>query len=464
MTFFRNRTFDVAAALRDANSVLRAWDCMPDDSPTIAYLTAGAAGMYCGSCMHDNTLASALTKLGVDVQLIPTYTPIRTDEEDVTVDHVFFGGINVFLEQRVPGYRFLPGFVRGLLDRPNLIRWATKRASSTSPKTLGAMTVSMLRGDAGYQATEVTKLCDWLARSVRPDLINFTNILIAGCVPHLKRDLGVLAVVTLQGDDIFLESLPEPHKQRAFDEIYRLVEHVDAFLMHSRYYADFMSEYFKIPPEKVRVIPLGIDTRGFPQPDKLASRETNKPPTIGYLARLAPEKGLHVLVDAFIELRRRHTLPDVRLEIAGWLGENNRQYAEGEFDKLREAGLEDAFHYAGSIDRPAKIEFLQRLDLFSVPTTYCEPKGLFMLEALAAGVPVVQPAHGAFPELIEATGGGKLVPPNDAQALADELENSLLNLEARMALREAGAHNVHQNYNAEAMARRTLDVLSEFLP
>ncbi|MBP85126.1 MAG: hexosyltransferase [Planctomycetaceae bacterium] len=437
---------------------------MPDESPTIAYLTAGAAGMYCGSCMHDNTLAGALAKLGGDVQLIPTYTPIRTDEDDVSIDHVFFGGINVFLEQSIPGYRFLPGFVRGLLDRPNLIRWATKRAASTSPKTLGAMAVSMLRGDAGYQAAEVTKLCNWLAKSVRPDLINFTNILIAGCIPHLKRDLGVPVVVTLQGDDIFLESLPKPYKQRSLDEIYRLVEHVDAFLTHSRYYADFMAGYFKIPPEKLKVIPLGIDTRGFPAPGQLGERTTTQPPTIGYLARLAPEKGLHVLVDAFIELKRRDTMQNVRLEIAGWLGENNRKYAEGEFDKLREAGLEDAFDYAGSIDRHAKIEFLQGLDVFSVPTTYCEPKGLFVLEALAAGVPVVQPAHGAFPELLEATGGGKLVPPNDPLALADELENSLLDPSARTELRQAGAHNVHQNHNADAMARKTLDVLREFLP
>lgn len=436
---------------------------MSDGSPTIAYLTAGAAGMYCGSCMHDNTLAGALTKLGVDVQLIPTYTPIRTDEEDVSIDHVFFGGINVFLEQRVPGYRFLPGFLRGLFDRPNLIRWATKRAASTSAKTLGAMTVSMLRGDAGYQAAEVQKLCDWLEKSVRPDLVNFTNILIAGCVPHLKRDLGVPVVVTLQGDDIFLESLPEPHKQRAFDEIYTLVEHVDAFLTHSRYYADFMADYFRIPATKMRVIPLGIDTRGFPGPDQIGRQDTHAASTVGYLARLAPEKGLHLLVDAFIELRRRDSMKKTRLQIAGWLGENNRKYAEAEFKRLHEAGLSDAFTYAGSIDRQAKIDFLRQIDVLSVPTTYQEPKGLFVLEALAAGVPVVLPAHGAFPELIEATSGGELVPPNNPLALADQLEKLLNDAEARSELATAGSTVVHCRYNAEAMARQTLDVLSEFL-
>lgn len=437
---------------------------MAERTPKIAYLTAGAAGMYCGSCMHDNTLASALTRLGVDVQLIPTYTPIRTDEEDVSLDQVFFGGINVFLEQQLPGYRFLPEFVRSMLDRPSLIRWATKRAASTSPKSLGALTVSMLRGDQGYQATEVAKVCDWLSKTAHPDLVNFSNVLIAGCVPHLKRELNIPVVVTLQGDDIFLESLPEPYKSQALAEIRNLVTHIDAFLTHSHYYAGFMSEYLGIPPEKFRVVPLGIDTRDFPTPNELVAARPDTTPTIGYLARLAPEKGLHVLVEAFIELRNREATRDVRLEIAGWLGENNRAYADAEFAKLRAAGLQDHYNYAGSIDRQAKVAFLQRLDVLSVPTTYLEPKGLFVLEALAAGVPVVLPSHGAFPELIEATGGGRLVEPNDPIALADELERTLLDHSSRLRLGQAGAKVVHERYNAESMARATLEILSEFFP
>ncbi|HUG69374.1 MAG TPA: glycosyltransferase family 4 protein [Pirellulaceae bacterium] len=429
--------------------------------PRIAYVTAGAAGMYCGSCMHDNTLASALTRLGVDVQLIPTYTPIRTDEEDVSIDQIFFGGINVFLEQQLPGYRFLPGFARSFLDHPSLIRWATKRASSTSPKSLGALTVSILRGDHGYQATEVTKICDWLSKSVHPDLVNFSNVMIAGCVPHLKRELNVPVVVTLQGDDIFLESLPEPYKSQALTEIRNLVAHVDAFLTHSQYYARFMSEYLGIPSEKFRVVPLGIDTRDFPQ----ARRDDARPKTtqtIGYLARLAPEKGLHVLVDAFIELKKREATRNARLEIAGWLGENNRLYAEAEFAKLHAAGLQEHFHYAGSIGRNEKLAFLHRLDVFSVPTTYREPKGLFVLEALAAGVPVILPSHGAFPELIEATGGGRLVTPNDPIALADELERMLLDHATRSRLGQAGANAVHERFNADVTAQSTLEVLAEF--
>lgn len=436
---------------------------MVHSQPRMVYLTAGAANMYCGSCLHDNTLAGALTALGIDVQLLPTYTPIRTDEENFTVDEVFFGGINVFLEQKLPMYRFLPAFARSWLDRPGLIRWATSRFTSTRAESLGPLTVSMLRGEAGYQAAEIDKLCGWLRQHAVPDLLVFSNVLIAGCAPRLKHELGVPITVTLQGDDIFLEYLPKDYQSQAFAEIRRLVDHIDAFLVHSRYYAEFMSEYLGIPTSKFRLVPLGIDTRGYPKPGEVPWRQTGTP-TIGYLARLAPEKGLHLLVDAFLELRRREATRDVRLAIAGWLGENNRAYAEGEFRKLRAAGLADAFAYSGSIDRTTKIEFLKSLDVLSVPTTYREPKGLFVLEACAAGVPVVQPAHGAFPELLGQLGCGRLVKPHDAFALADELEKLLCDEPTRRQLGTHGSEVVHRDFHAAAMARRTLDVLGEFLP
>ena len=146
----------------------------------ITYLTAGAAGMYCGSCMHDNTLARALTQLGVDVQLVPMYTPIRTDEEDVTIDRVFFGGINVYLQQRIGLFRYLPKALDRLLDSPALLRWIGSRGVETSAAQLGELTLSMLRGSAGFQRKEVQRLCQWLTRDPRPDLLVLTNVLVAG--------------------------------------------------------------------------------------------------------------------------------------------------------------------------------------------------------------------------------------------------------------------------------------------
>ena len=264
----------------------------------ITYLTSGAAGMFCGSCMHDNTLARALIKLGCDVQLVPLYTPIRTDEESIASDRVFLGGMNVYLQQKFSLFRYLPRWIDGLLDYPWLIRFATSFGIRTTAKDLGALAVSVLKGDAGFQRKEVERLVQWLAGD-KPDVIVFSNMLTAGCVPAIKRRLGARVVVTLQGDDIFLRDLPEPYKAQAFAEIRRLLPEIDGFIANSNYYADFMSEYLGIPREKFHVVPLGVDTRDFVD-SHLSLRESTPfrgakgddgPPTIGYLARLAPRRG-----------------------------------------------------------------------------------------------------------------------------------------------------------------------------
>jgi glycosyltransferase involved in cell wall biosynthesis len=215
------------------------------------------------------------------------------------------------------------------------------------------------------------------------------------------------------------------------------------------------------------VVPLGIDTRDFEGIN--AEREEgsmergaakDRPLTVGYLARLAPEKGLHVLAEAFTLLRAMPGMEDARLRIAGWLGEANREYVEGIFNRLRSAGLADAFEFLGEIDRHAKVEFLSSIDVLSVPTTYREPKGLFVLEAMAAGVPVVQPEHGAFPEVLASTEGGLLHRPEDPQHLAERLHELLIDAERRNRLGNAGRRNVHAGRNAREMAIQTAQALA----
>ncbi len=421
--------------------------------------------MYCGSCMHDNTLARALIQLGVDVQLVPMYTPILTDEADVTVDQVFFGGINIYLQQRLGLFRYLPRAVDRFLDWPRLLRWVGSRGVDTDASQLGDLAVSILQGSTGFQRKEVARLCQWLSRQPRPHLVNLTNVLIAGCVPELRSALQVPITVTLQGDDIFLEALSARHRSQALQRIRVLSEHIDAFLVHSQYYADFMAEYFSLPRNKFRQVPLGIDVVGYtPRPEGGNARiESTKALQIGYLARLAPEKGLHVLVDAFLLLRQMPGTPAIRLLIAGWLGKNQQQYVETQFAKLRTAGLEDSYEYWGIVDRQKKLQLLSQVDLFSVPTVYQEPKGLYVLEAMAAGVPVVQPRHGAFPELLAATGGGQLVAPNDPRALAQALHRLLGDAPLRHQLGRAGQQAVHQRFNAQVMAQETLDSFRQIL-
>ena len=437
----------------------------PPATPRIAYLTAGAAGMFCGSCMHDNTLARGLMELGCDVQLIPLYTPIRTDERSVAIDAVFMGGINVYLQQRFAIFRHLPKWFDRMLDSPSLVRWATQFGMKTTAKDLGPLTVSILKGDMGFQRKEVDRLVDWLANQPKPDIVNLTNMLIAGVVPAVRKRLGCRVVATLQGDDIFLDDLVEPYKSQALKEIERLHDSIDLYVTHSEYYADYMSEYLRAPRNKFKIVPLGIDSRDFVELQPASDRKPEtleRPPVVGYLARLAPEKGLHILVDAFLELRKRPGFENAKLKVAGWLGAHRRAYAEEQFAKLRLAGAD--FEHVGEVDRTGKQAFLRSIDVLSVPTTYREPKGLFVLEALACGVPVVQPEHGAFPELIRRAGGGLLCQPNHPTSLADKLQEILADSVLRHRLGTIGERYIHEHGSMEHMAKRTLDAFQEVIP
>ena len=404
--------------------------------------------MYCGSCLRDNALASALMARGHDVVLTPVYTPTRTDERNVSQNHVVFGGISVFLEQHAPIFRHTPVFLDRLWDAEWVIKMASKRQIKVDPQSLGEMTVSMLRGDQGFQRKEITKLLDWLTREPRFDVINLPYTLLLGLAEPLRRALGTPICCTLQGEDLFLDGLGDRWKRESLELIQAASAHVDAFLPVSRYYFDYMPGYLNIPREKMRLVPLGINLEGYTprQPGH------HTPFTIGYLARIAPEKGLDVLADAYRRLRTRPGIGPSRLVVAGYLAPAHQGYLDAIVRDVKAWGLEGQFEYRGELDRTAKLEFLRSLDVLSVPATYEEPKGLFLLEAMAAGVPVVQPRRGAFPELIETTGGGLLVEAGNPEALADGVLALWRDPAQAAAMGAAGAAGVRQHYSAETMA------------
>jgi glycosyltransferase involved in cell wall biosynthesis len=403
--------------------------------------------MYCGSCLRDNALAAALLARGHDVVLTPVYTPTRTDERNVSGAQVFFGGISVFLEQQVPLFRRTPRLLDRVWDAPWVIRLASRRQIKVDPKSLGEMTVSMLRGEDGFQAKEIAKLLEWLRGEPNFDVINLPYALLLGLAEPLKRALRAPVCCTLQGEDLFLDGLGEPYRAQSLDLIRAASRHVDAFLPVSRYYLDYMPEYLGIPLEKMHLVPLGINMEGYsPRPPREST-----PFTIGYLARVAPEKGLHVLAEAYRELRRKQPQGRARLMSAGYLAPEHRPYLERVRASLKEWGLEQEFEYRGEVDRRGKIAFLEQLDVFSVPATYDEPKGLFLIEALAAGVPVVQPRRGAFPEIVTNTGGGLLVDPTPA-ALAGGLLELWQDGKRAAALGAAGAAGVREHYEVGRMA------------
>ncbi len=427
----------------------------------VAYITAGAAGMYCGSCIHDNMVAKALKKQGHKVELIPTYTPTRTDETNVSMDRVFFGGINVYLQQKLSLFRHTPWAVDRLFDSPSLLNSLARFSGATDASDLGALTVSMLKGENGHQKKELAKLVQWLKEYNAPDIVYLTNSMLVGFAREIKNALEVPVVCALQGEDIFLQDLIEPYKSEALILLAERAADVDGFVAPCQYYAEFMGDvYLRVPVNKIDVVPLGLNLAGHGAEVEKAERPAF---IIGYLARICPEKGLHILVEAFEKLTRELGADTIHLHVAGYLGKKDEPYFEELHDKIQAAGYADSFVYHGEVTRTQKIAFLNRLHVFSVPTVYRESKGLSILEALANGVPAIQPRHGTFPEMIDATGGGILVEPESADAIAEGILE-LFNDEARRRhLGERGKINVHQKFSDEKVAEQLLGVFKKYL-
>ncbi|MBK9707448.1 MAG: glycosyltransferase family 4 protein [Acidobacteria bacterium] len=438
----------------------------------ILYFTAGAAGMYCGSCLRDNALASELIRQGHNVTLLPLYTPTLTDEPNVSSEKVLFGGISVYLEQHSAIFRHTPAWLDKLWDSKFALNAAAKSSITVDPGALGELTISMLKGDHGNQKKEVAKLLEWLRHVPKPDVVDLQNSMLSGLAKPIKEELGRPVLCTLQGEDLFISHLHEPYRTQALNLIRENAEYIDAFIAVSDFYADYMADYIKIPRHKIHVVPLGINLDDYHP--KLAKQAKQEKPAkdhndladddhsevfrIGYFARVAPEKGLHLLAEAYRILRNREDFGPARLDAAGYLPSENHLYLQQIEQEMKDAGLGDEFKYHGSLDREHKLNFYQNIDLLSMPATYPEPKGLPVLEAMASGVPVVQPRWGSFPEIIDRTGGGVLCEPNDSQSLADEIYALWKNIELTRDLGRKGSEKVREHYSITGMASGVAEV------
>ena len=422
----------------------------------ILHITAGAANMYCGSCLRDNALAAELIAEGHDVILLPVYTPTLTDEENVSDHHVFFGGISVYLQQHSALFRGTPKFLDRIWDSQFALKAASRRSIPVDPKFLGEMTVSMLLGESGLLRKEFEKLSEWLRHEPLPDLITLPNSVLIGMAGPIKRATGRAVACTLQGEDLFLSHLHEPYRTQSLSLIRNAVANVDLFVAVSGYCAEFMIKYLQIPREKMRVVPLGINLEGYDR----AGWSRGSTFRVGYFARVAPEKGLHNLCDAYRVLRGNKALGAASLEVAGYLAPEHKPYLVSLEHKMRDWGLGDEFHYHGALDRKHKLDFLQSLDVLSVPAEYAEQKGISVLEAMANGVPVVQPRQGSYPEMLERTGGGLLVTPGDPQALAGAMERIWCDLDLARELSRKGSAGVREHYIVAREAKAVLEAYS----
>ncbi|MCX6877488.1 MAG: glycosyltransferase [Verrucomicrobia bacterium] len=382
----------------------------------IVFLTPGTGGWYCGACMRDNALAKSLQAAGHEVSLLPMYLPLQLDEEVLertAAAPVFFGGINVFLQQKFAVFRHTPQWLYKLLNHPRLLRRVARHSHMTSAREHGAMTLAMLRLDDHRFGKELDQLCAWLQQD-SPDILCLSTALQAGMIRELKRRLGVKVLCCFQGEDTFLDGLPQPYRDACWRDLALRVRDADTLIAPSTFYANLMRQRLGPAALTIEVMPNGINLAGYaPLPVKPG------PPVLGFLARMTREKGLEIMVEAFVHLRTVLGHPTARLHLAGAATADNQPLIDSLQQRLTAAGLSDQVRWQPNLSREDKAAMLRSLTLFSVPATYPEAFGLYVLEAMASGVPVVQPAAASFPEIVATAGVGVLVPiavPNDWQA------------------------------------------------
>ena len=411
----------------------------------LVHLTAGTGSFFCGTCLRDHALVKALRRLGHDALMVPMYLPLVLDDSGSSEGTpLFFGGINVYLQQKFALFRHTPQWLDKLFDSPALLRQAGQRAGMTDQRELGEMTLSMIKGEDGYQVKELDKLRRWLIDE-KPDVLCLSNSLLIGLARRAREVLRIPVICSLQGEDVFLDSLAEPYRERCWRLLQERAVDVDRFVAPSRYYGTLMRERLQQAAEKIVVIYNGIDLDGFapaPAPPEF--------PTVGFLARMCPEKGLDTLVEAFIKLASR--VPDARLKIGGTQTDADRSFVNDLKGRLEQAGIANVVEFQPNLTQSEKQRFLRDLTVLSVPTRSGEAFGLFVIEALATGVPVVQPNNGAFPELIELTGGGVLHARGDAGSLADALERLLLDRAHAAQLGRRGREVVNAHFTSDVMA------------
>lgn len=424
----------------------------------IVYLVPGSGGsFYCQNCVRDGILIRALRRRGHDVVLVPLYLPLfdNAPEETDQKAPVFYGALNIYLAQKLPFAARLPAAIRHWLDSAPLLRAAARLAGATRSAGLEDLTLSMLKGEEGRQARELDQLVDWLDTTERPDVVHFSNALLLGMAPRIRDALGARLVCSLQDEDVWLDPMPAEARRNALELLREHARQVDAFVAPSHYYARAAEDLLQIPAGQTCVIPPGLNLEAYQCGD------TPDPPVLGFLSRLSAGSGLEALVTAFIELRKAPELRSLRLHLCGGTTGDDRPFVKRQFARLRQAGALDDLRIFEKLDIASRSSFLQGLSVLSVPCPAGEAFGLQIAEAMACGIPCVQPDVGAYPELIKHECTGIVYDSTSEGALTANLQRLLRDVPLRQRMGANARKEACERFNPEKYADAVLRLYSQ---
>ena len=418
----------------------------------IIHIIPGSGGsFYCGNCLRDSKYVEAIRGLGHEVIKIPMYLPLFADEHDIRDIPVFYGAVSIYLKQLYPLFRKAPGWFDRLLNSKPILKLAAGMAGSTNAKGLDEMTISMLLGEEGKQKEELDRLIDWIATNCKPEIIHLSNALLLGLAHRLKEKLKVPVVCSLQDEDVWVDVMKPGSKDKVWKLMHDRTRYVDGFVAVSDYYASVMKEKMKIPSEKVESIYLGADPADY-QVSDVNLKQRN----IGFLSRMNYDNGLDILVDAFIILKKTGKYNDIKLVLTGGSTGHDTKFLRGITKKLRREKLFQDVEFCEDFECDRTM-FFNRIAVLSVPVRKGEAFGMYLLEAMASGIPVVQPALGAFPEIVQVSGGGLVYEPNTPDKLAEILAMILDDRELLAQKSRDGYKGVLEHFHIRNQTEKLLD-------
>jgi glycosyltransferase involved in cell wall biosynthesis len=390
--------------------------------------------------------------MGHEVIKVPMYLPLFAHEQDRNDSPVFYGAISIYLKQLYPIFEKAPRWFDRWLNSKPMLSLAAGMAGSTRAKGLSEMTISMLKGDQGRQHEELDRMIDWIKNHYPADVIHLSNALLSGLAPRIKEKLGVKVYCSLQDEDVWIDVMKPEFRSEAWDLMHENARSIDRFISVSGYFSDFMKEKIRITDEKVKTIHLGIDPSDY---EYIPVGE--KPRNIGFISRMCEENGLDILVEAFISLNDRQGFQDVNLILTGGSTGDDKRYIRKLKRRIAQCGLQDRVEFMEDFESEGRKEFFRKVSVISVPVRIGEAFGLYLLESMASGVPVVQPALGAFPEIVSLSGGGRVYEPNQPEALADALAGLLADPKMLAEISKAGYQGVHRHFDIFSHARELVN-------
>ncbi len=427
----------------------------------IIQITPGSGdNFYCENCLRDQALVRSLNSQGHEITMVPLYLPIKLDSSEMSIDTpIFYGGVNVYLQQKLGLFRKTPRWVDSVLDNRSLLSKLSKKAGMTSSKDLGETTISMLRGEHGHQVKELDRLIEWLSRDMKkPDIIILSNVLLGGLASALRQRLKIPVVCLLQDEEAFVDGLGEPYSSEAWELLRKCSKEMDAFISVSKTYAGRIAPRLDLDEGRLHIVYMGIDLKEY-QP---AVAPPNRP-TIGFLSRMCPERGLDTLIDAFILLKQKPELKECCLQISGGKNQADEPFIRDLQRKLDTAGAAGDVEFLPEFLGEGRRQWLTGLSVMCVPEKEEAAYGLFALEAKAAGVPVVVPKIGIFPEMMELTGGGVLVEFDSPRFFAEVLSQLLLDPQSAHDLGKRGRRGIEEHFDINKTAGNLINLFERII-